>query len=151
MISRQLLERLKSFRVNDTNKNNMADAFPDTLATVLTMFTIRNIYGEEQALLYDWRKKVKFKINLGYAIANEYFDTFDEIILDFVKSYNYRKATPDGKFYEFKIEFPEQAIAEFESVCNAFKGRTWNDLLEDFINALRNLLDSATIHGDKFQ
>jgi len=111
---------------------------------------IIDIYGVTRPVIHDWGKLVEFKVNLSTAIYMDNYDTLDNIIIEFFKTYNYKIITPTGQFVMFKVDFTDESEKRFESICNNFKGKDWDSIIDDFIDALYIFLSSATVHGDSF-
>ena len=149
MFIKHMLPGLKAQRIAIYERNIVAEAFPTLLAHCLQMLKVTNIFGHEQILMYDWQKLVQFKINLGGAIYNKNYDMIDDILLDFLSTYHYKKVTPRGKLVMFMMEFPEEAKNAFVEKCNAFKGKDWDEIVCDLVDAIYSLLESTTVHGNK--
>ena len=150
MIPEGTLNSLKAFKISTFGKENIVETFPMLLANCCRTMRVPNIFGQPQELIYDWGKFVEFRVNLGTAIYNEQYDYLDNIIIEFFQTYSYKTLTPKGQLVVFTIEFPEEAVTTFENTCNAFKGKLWDNILDDFLNAFHDFVKTATVHGDDF-
>ena len=139
---------LKNYKKEKNGRNIVIESFPRTLMTLLCSSHIINIYGEPHPIGYDGIKSFEFITRMSDAIAHDNFDLLDDIIIDFVKTYHYTILTPEYKMIMFPVNFPEDAEKIFREICNSFKGKQWNDVLSEFIDALYTFTDTATIHGD---
>ena len=151
MIAKVFIDSLKTYKEPLYTKDKIASDFPFALANCCRSMKITNILGQPQGLLYDWTRLREFQVNLGIAIESEQYDYLDNIILEFFSEYNYKIITPDGKFVMFKIAFNEDAKNKFVDICNAFKGKEWNNILDDFLDSLYVFLNTITIHGENLE
>ncbi len=151
MLPEGFLNSLKAYKFSVMGRDAVITSFPELLANVCRMMKVTNVFGLPQAICYDWGKLLEFKINFSNAIAFENFDMLDNIILEFFSSYHYNIITPDGSLVMFKVDFPEDETQKFVNTCNAFKGREWDDILPEFLDALYSYTSKATIHGDDLE
>ena len=151
MFIKHLLVGLKSQKFAIYEKNIVAETFPELLAQCLQMIKVINLYGEEQVLSYDWQKLVQFKVNMGNAVYTETYNSLDNILIDFLSTYHYKKVTPAGSLVMFSINFLEEEKNIFIEKCESFKGKKWDNIVNDLIDAIYNLFNSATIHGNKLR
>jgi hypothetical protein len=151
MLKEEYRNILKSYKVEKLGSNVVAGQFPSILCHVCINSYVINMYGQRQTIYYDWKKKIEFEVSLGAAIASEYYDILDDIIINFMKTFNYNIITPANTLVNFIVNIPEPSIAKFQNVCNNFKGKLWDDILNDFIDALYEFTNTITIHGDKPQ
>ena len=151
MISEAFVNALRTYKEPLYTKEKIAECFPRTLANSCRTMKITNILGKPQGLYYDWGQLQAFQVNLGAAIHNENYDSLDNIIIDFVNSYNYKTVTPKGQFIMFTVDFPDTAVHQFEIACYQFKGKKWNDMLNEFIDELVKFLKTVTVHGDMLE
>ena len=148
MIAEGFINALKTYREPLYTKKKIAERFPLTLANCCRTMKVTNILGKPQGLLYDWGQLQAFKTNMGIAISHENYECLYNIIIDFFDSYNYKIITPKGHLTMFTVKFPDYAKTAFTNTCNDFKSRAWNDIIDDFIDALVDFLRTATVHGD---
>jgi len=148
MVKKEILNSLKPFKTSSMGKAHVAEAFPSLLANVCRSMGVLDMYGITRPVIHDWGKLMEFKVNLSTAIYSNNFDTLDNIIIEFFKTYNYKIVTPLGQLVMFKVDFTDESEKKFELICNDFKGKEWDEILESFIDALYDFLSSATIHGD---
>lgn len=150
MLEKTIANSLKAFKFSVMGRKSVAGAFPTLIANCCKSMKIINIYGQYQAIHYDWNKLLIFEMNLGTAIYNNNFDTLDNIIIEFFHCYHYQTVTPDGQFVMFEVDFPDEAIKKFETICNKFKGKEWDDILDKFIDAFFEFVNLATVHKEEF-
>ena len=122
-----------------------------TLTTIVETVPIKIAYGIK-ALRFIDTSGTPFNINinsiqlsvlqtkLGNAIINNDFDTLDDIIINFFKSYYC--ITQIGKLF---IEFEKEKIDKFIEICNSFKGKQWDDIVITFFNELYIFIMSGKI------
>ena len=150
MIQQAFIKSLKAFKFSVFGKEHIAKVFPELLANSCRSMAIIDIMGQPKEVIYDWGKLVEYKINLSNAIYNDNYDLLDNIIIEFFKSYNYQIVVPDGRLIIFHIDFPDEAIEKFTNICNAFKGKQWDDIIDSFLDSFYEFVCTATVHGDNF-
>jgi len=151
MIKPEFIQSLKAFKFSTMGKEHVAKIFPELLANSCRSLSITDILGNKKEVIYNWGKLMEYKINLSNAIYNNNYDLLDNIIIDFYQSYNYKMVTPKGQLVMFKVDFSDEVIKKFTDICNAFKGKEWDDILNDFLDAFYDFITKATIHGDNFK
>jgi len=149
MLKKEFINPLKAYKIKYMGRGAIINIFPLLLANCCRQSYIINIKGSTQPLCYDWTKLMEFKNNLSIVIANENYDLLDNIILEFFKTYNYKILTKQSSYLLFKIEFPKDAEDNFIETCNNFKDKQWDDILDDFLEALYIFLNTGTVHGQK--
>jgi hypothetical protein len=148
MLPEGFIASLKAYKFSVMGRDSVIKVFPELLANTCRTMQVTNMYGVPQGLCYDWNKLMEFKVNLSTAIAMEKYDTLDNIIIEFFDSYNYKIVTPMGQLVMFKVDFPKESKRKFETTCNAFKGRLWDDIIDEFVTSFYEFANTATIHGD---
>ena len=148
MFDERLKNTLKNFKQPIYSKQAVSEIFPKCLMQYLCSYSVTNIYGKVQHIAYDSTKSYEFVLRLGGVIYHDTLDLLDDIVIDFVKTYHYKVVTPKVEFVMFPVNFPESEEIKFRTICNNFKGRAWNDILPEFVDALYDFVNTATIHGD---
>jgi len=131
---------LMSLKVHTSASRPFADIaleFPVMLSATLRMIPFK--YELHNLLLsYNALGFLTFRTRLSTAIFTNNFDYLDNVILDFIKSSKYSYgATP------LTLTFSEETTLNFVELCNSFKGRPWDDIIDPFIDGLRDLLSSG--------
>jgi hypothetical protein len=139
MINKTTINNLKMFKVTDDNIIPISKLFPILFGNILKLAYVQVKPDMIVALNYDYMLFIQFQTKLGYAILTHSYDTLDNIILEFLDSYNYG-IPPEHMFY---IDFSKDERQNFIDTCNSFKGKYWNDILDDFIEGFYNLLCTA--------
>jgi hypothetical protein len=142
MINKKLFNGLKNYYINDDNIESIAQAFPLVLGNLLRMMNVQVPPRSTVNLLFDRDKFLEFINNFGYAILNEDFDLFDNLIIEFISTYHY-VILP----YKYIIDLDEEQKIIFINLCNSFKGKKWNDILDIFVDGLYDLLSLSTVNG----
>lgn len=142
MINKNILNGLKGYVSSDENLYHVADMFPRLLGNLLRIMSVYQPPIYTINLMYDQKDFYKFQINMSHAIANNSFDTLDDIVLGFIETYYY--GLEPNKFY---LQFGEGIRKNFIEICNSFKGKHWNDILNPFIDSLNDLLSSGIVNG----
>jgi len=135
---RGLLIGLKAYKTAVYGMETIAAVFPNLIADLLKMFMAKNAMGNTTPIGYNWNQLMEFQINLGNAIAAAQFDYLDNIVIQFLQSYSY--VLPP---YQFFIEFPDEEIQEYTEICNGFKGKEWDDIVDDFVDATYEFFGSG--------
>ena len=135
---------LRGYKEPSFSLKAVATVFPETLANVLRLFNNRETILRSASVTFDWSAMKRFQMELGSAIYNENFDKLDDVVLKFYKTYHCVKpqGTYIGRYYIF---FPEESIEKFVNICNGFKNKTWNEVIDPFLDALHELFDSSSI------
>jgi len=147
MLKKEFVFPLKAYKISTMGKDVVVSTFPALVANCCRMATITNVQNKNQNLCYDWTKFMEFRNNLSIVIMQNQFEYLDNIIIDFFKTYNYEVLRDISTKVRFTIQFPDEAIQTFTSRCNAFKGKEWDDILDGFVDALYDFLNSGTIHN----
>ena len=143
MINKNTLEGLKNYKINENNMYDIVKLFPLMLGNTLRMMYIFITPGSLINIAYTRESLMAFEIKFGYAMLMHKYDDLDNVLLDFLDSYHYG-IPPD---YLFHITFKDTARQHFINICNTFNGKTWNDIINPFIDVLYILFSSATIDG----
>ena len=147
MLKKEFINPLKAYKMKYMGKDTVINTIPMLIANCCRHSYVINVKGSTQPLCYDWTKLMEFRNNLSIAIAFENYDLLDNIILEFFKTYNYKVILNNLQYMIFTIEFPKESEDEFVETCNNFKGKQWDDILENLIEALYKFLNSGTVHG----
>ena len=137
---RQLLQGMKGYRTITHPIEIIAEVMPQLIADLFRTFFVADESGRPNFLGYDWGRLLEFQINLGNMIETGRFDYLDNVVLQFLNCF--------GCFvYPFKhnIKFSENEIAKYTKICNDFKGLTWDDISDVFIDATYDLFASGII------
>jgi len=141
-----LLIGLKAYKTTVYSKKIIAGIFPKIFAEILKSFMTRNAMGDPAPIGYDWNKIMEFQINMGTIIDQEKFDYLDNVVLQFLKSYSF--VIPP---YRFFIELPEEEIIKYTTICDGFKGKSWDDIIDVFIDATYNLFKTGTMRDQPLE
>ncbi len=139
-INKQFLDSLKNCKIQDSTQN--IAVFPLIFANFLKSFLVKFSTGHVVSLRFLPEKIESFKEDLSKCIKESNFDNLDNIILSFLESYHY-KIPP----YIVTIDFNDKAKKRFIEVCNNFKGRDWNSILDSFVDSLYDLFSTSVIQG----
>jgi len=132
---------LKGYKEGFYTKEQVAEYFPEVLAGFLKMINIKSAQLITAPIEFDWQKLMKFKMNFGKAIYTNNFDKLDDIILEFLNTYKCRISLTQSVV----ASFPEEAQKQLVQTCNSFKGKQWNDILEELVDALERYFTSGKI------
>ena len=140
MINKQTLDNLKYFKIQEDNLLHVTKAFPLLLSN-----TIRSMYIYFKLDTYTnisatYEQHLKLQTKLSYFILLHQYDNFDNVLLEYLDSVHYGIHP-----YIYKIEFNKEERQKFINVCNQFAGKHWNDILDPFLDALYNLLATASV------
>lgn len=136
------LDSLKTMQINEVfTKEHIAKTFPMSLGILLRDMNIQ-INGGRVNLLYKADKLHKFMSDMEEVILTNKFDYLDNIVLELLDNYTILL----GEKLE-DIDIPEKDRTIFIDTCNNFKDRTWNDIFDDFLDAVYVVLKDATIAG----
>lgn len=142
MINKNLIDGLKVYKTRDDNIDTISKIFPMMFGNLLTMMVVKFPNGTVMNMVFDRDKLDSFFENFRNAIYYNEFDYIDNVILDFLHGYNF-KSPP----YMVTIDFSDEEIINFTNTCNNFKEKHWNDILDDLVDAIYNLLCSATANN----
>jgi hypothetical protein len=139
-MKKELFSGLKLYKTTNYSKEIIANAFPIVCANLFKMFMAKTPTGQAIPIGYDWGKLMEFKTNLGTIIAKENYDFLDNIIIQFLNSYSCI-CMP----YRIFIKFPEEKLDEYTKICDNFKGKKWDDIIDTFIDATYDLFALGTM------
>ena len=145
-MKRQLLKGLRGYQTPTFSIELIAELVPNLIAEVLKMYTARNAMDQITPIGYDWNKMLEFQINLGTMIATKQFDYLDNVMIQFLKSYSY--VLPP---YRFFIKFPDEELIKYEEICNEFKGKEWNEIVDEFVDATIDLFESGKMFNKSLE
>ena len=151
MIKPGMINALKAFRFSTMGREHIAKVFPELLATSCRTMAIVDIFGSKKEVIFDWGKMMEYTVNFSSAIYSDNYDMLDDILIELLKSYNYTIFVPPGKRILFHVDFTDAAIEKFTNTCNAFKGKEWDDIINDFLDSFYEFVSTATVHGDNFE
>lgn len=137
-----LLNGVKQYKIGCYTAESISQTVPLVLINMM-LITGFNYRDEYVHVYYDGDKLLEFQKLLREAIRNDAFDTLDNIILDFftnIKGYS-------GVHGNLSINFDTAETLKFVTICNSFKGGSWNDIVAPFIDALCDLLTTGQVHG----
>ena len=137
---RGYLKGLKGYRTAIFSLETVATVVPQLISDLFKSFFIEGPRGHPMPIGYDWGRLMEFQVNLGTVIVNQNFDYLDNIIIQFFKSYGC--VVPPHKHH---IQFPDEAITKFTLICNSFKGKEWDDIIDEFIDALYDFFSQGTM------
>lgn len=137
-----MLIGLKAYKTTTFPKEDIATLFPSLLADILRMFMAKSLNGRPLPIGYNWDKFMEFQTNLGIMIAQEKFDYLDNVVIQFLKSYQ-TCFNP----YVITICILDDELRKYENICNEFKGKTWDEIIDDFIDATYNLFKTGKFLG----
>lgn len=137
---RQILQGMKGYRTATYSIDTIAEVMPQLIADLFRTFFITDDAGRPNFLGYDWGRLLEFQINLGNIITTAKFDYLDNVVLQFLNGF--------GCFiypYKHTIKFPESEIIKYTDICNKFKGLTWDDVSDIFLDATYDLFASGSV------
>jgi len=141
MINKKIFDSLKTYK-SHTDLNEIAKSFPQIFVNFLCLLSITIPPCMIFNIRYTADALFKFQMNFGNAIATGNFDLLDNVLLELLSSY-YCGFPP----YEFRIEFCESSRDRFIELCNSFKGKSWDEICDPFIDSVYELLSSCTVSG----
>ena len=143
---RLLLQGMKGYRTITYPIETIAKVMPHLIADLFRTFFIEDKTGIPNHIGYDWGRLMEFQINLGTMITIGKFDYLDNVILQFLNGY--------GCFvypYKYNVKFEKKETEKFINICNNFKGLTWDDIADPFIDATFDLFSSGKIMDQKIK
>ncbi|HRZ18862.1 MAG TPA: hypothetical protein P5136_02285 [Methanofastidiosum sp.] len=135
-----IFESAKFLNTDHCDLKTISSMAPVKIMYALRNFRIIDTTGQEYRLTFDGITVSPFQNKLRDAIENEDFDVLDNIILDFFKGYHIHLW--GGKLY---ISFPEENINSFVNICNNFKGKKWDEIVQDFFISLYTFMLSGSL------
>lgn len=135
-----ILKGIKAYRTPIFPIETIAKVVPHLLADYFKTFMAQNMQGTTSPIGYDWGRLLEFQNNLGMMIMSKKFDYLDNVVLQFLKSYSHVFSV-----YRFPIKFPDSSVEKFKKICDSFKEREWNDIVDEFIDAVELLFSSGKI------
>ena len=144
MINKDLVFGLKGHRTTDATLDKVASSFPLVFGNLLRLMSVILPPCYVFNFMFERDKFMAFILTLGNAIHFNQFDFIDNIILEFLSSYNY--IIPP---YKVIIDLDPKEVDKFTVLCNGFKGKEWNDILSPLVDGIYDLLNTATANGQK--
>lgn len=141
MINKKVIDNLKLYKSTEENIVPISKIFPILFGNILRLSYVYFKPDTKVTLIYNQIEFLKFQTKLGYAILMHEYDNLDNIVLEFLDTYHYG-FPPD---YMFHISFNQEIRQKFIGVCNTFKGKTWNEIIDSFIDSFYELLSTATL------
>jgi len=141
---RELLKGIKGYRTANFSIETIAEVVPSLIADFFKTFMATNMQGNASPIGYDWGRLLEFQINLGTMIKTKQFDYLDNVVIQFLKSYSHVHSA-----YRFFIKFSDAAIEKFTKICNSFKGLDWDDIVDEFVDALYEFFSQGKMANNK--
>lgn len=135
-------DTLKMFVSSLYSLDILSRVFPLLLINKFTSFLVVTEDNMWDRLCYSFNGFFQFRINLGVAIRDSNFDNFDNVLLPFLEECY---SVQNGKKYT--LVFDEEQKKKFIDVCNSFKGKLWDDIINEFCDELLVLAKSSTVNG----
>ena len=132
---------LKLYREGHHTNDDIAKIFPKLFMSCLHVIHFRINHSYDTHVFFRASDQLLFENNMGNAIANHLYDNLDDILLQLFTSgvifINGTGVKP--------LVFSEKDASIFQNKCNTFKGKHWNDLIGDFIDACTELFKTGTV------
>lgn len=144
MINKKIFEGLKGYQTTEETLSGVAQSFPMIFGHLLRMMHVMLHPCYVFNFMFERGQFIQFMSNLGNAIQSHNFDYIDNIIIEFLSSYNY--VIPP---YKVIIDLDPNSVQRFTDLCNNFKGKKWNDILSPLVDGIVDLLENATAAGKK--
>ena len=138
------LQGLKGYKTAVYPMQTIVDVFPHLIADYCKSFLVTRFDGHTDTIGYDWGRLLEFQINLGSMISSHKFEYLDNVVLQLFKSYSYIYTV-----YQFYIDFDSISVKRFVKTCDTFKNKEWDDVIDDFVDALHDLFSSGTFLNKK--
>lgn len=140
MINKSVICGLKAYKSTEENIIVISKIFPILFGNILRLSYVYFKPTDRIMLVYNQLEFLKFQTKLGYAIMMHEYDYLDNIVLEFLDSYHYGFSP-----YVFHIKFNQEVRQKFIDTCNTFKGKTWNEIIDTFIDSFYELISTATL------
>jgi len=141
MVNKVIINNLKLYKSTEENIISISKIFPILFGNILRLSYVYFKPTVKVTLIYDQMEFLKFQTKFSYAILMHMYDNLDNIILEFLDTYHYG-FPPDHIFH---IEFNQEIRQKFIDTCNSFKGKTWNEIIDLFIDSFYELVSTATL------
>ena len=141
MINKKTIDNLKLYKATEENVIAISKIFPILFGNLLRLSYVYFKPTVKVSLIHDQMEFIKFQTKLGYAILMHEYDNLDNIVLEFLDTYHY--GFPPT--YIFHIEFNQEIRQNFINICNTFKGKTWNEIIDPFIDSFYELISTAAL------
>ena len=137
----KIFEGLKLHKEGYQSIDTIGRVFPLIFRNSLNFlqFRINNTYST--SVFFEAHSQLMFCNNMGNAIVNHEYGNLDDILLQLFKSGMVFIAGYGMK----TITFTEKDASIFQNKCNTFKGKHWNDIIGDFIDACTELFKTGTV------
>lgn len=141
---KRIFESGKFLNTKICDLTTIVNTVPLKIAYGIRAFRFIDPYGRTMCLSFDLIQLSIVQSDLGNMIINNEFDQLDDIIINLFKSYY----CPSERG-PIKISFPEESIERFISTCDNFKGKLWDDIVEDFFMAAYDFIASGIIGSNR--
>ena len=112
--------------------------FPIALVMAIKLYPV--MFGEYfGSIFYSGASFLTLRNRLGYAMSNNHFDSLDEIIFNFFKQSLYCSIFGQTAY----LSFTPEATSKFILVCDSFKGKVWDDIIDTFVDEFYNLMEAG--------
>ena len=139
-INRDLINALKVYK--KMRPYDIEEKFPKAFVGCLQSMLVYFPTGHIVLLLAPLEIQNQFIDKFEEALKNDQYDQLDNITLDFISNLKYR--TPD---FEISLNIEEDEKQKFIDICNNFKDKEWDEIIDEFIDSVYNLLSNCTIYG----
>jgi hypothetical protein len=139
-----VLNNIKYYHTNRMALKDIANMVPTLISNSLRLFKATTLNGISYPIGYDGKNIIEFQINLGTSIATQNFNNIYEIMIRFLSSYSYMFA-----MYQYFIKFTKEDLNRYESICNSFKGKEWDDIVLEFSDATYDFFSKGTMSNNK--
>jgi hypothetical protein len=137
---KDIFESVKVLKTINCDLDTISEIVPIKILYSLRAFRIIDPLGKTYELTFDGSQIPEFQNNLRKAIKTSNFDTLDNIIIDFFEWYHI--SFGDGNLY---VTFRTDVREKFINTCNNFKGKIWDDIVDDFFTSLYDLISSGKV------
>lgn len=141
---KRIFESGKFLNTSNCDLTTIVNTVPVKIAYGIRAFRFIDPYGRTRDLNFDLIQLSIVQSDLGNMIINNDFDQLDDVIINLFKSYYCHFETGP-----IKISFPDSSIEKFRSTCNSFKGKLWDDIVEEFFMSAYDFIASGLIGSNR--